>query len=289
MSNDTTLKIQHLEQEVASLKADLSRAVQLAETLGEALLDKTNEDTQRYQQLTQNLAGLGRQISEVVENMTVAPKVSREVATYVGQQIENLFQNPIMLDGIATALLHRQLSALQERARTSKDRQPRTVLVKMYFPGVVRILMTEQGVVTLEQQVEGATTEHEGWVLSEELMSRPEVVSSFAQMMATEGLDADTYYYITDDITLQNKQEEAQQRLQDENIAQLEREAAIRDANQQGQAPQTPEADLAGPAVLEEPAPFESSDLLQFPVSEVKAEDQQAVKAIDRLTALLNK
>lgn len=177
----------------------------MVRTLGEALIERTELDNQRFAKLSQAL-------QELQENMMVDDGVSRKTANFISKvsadQFAALFQNEVTLDSLASAILNRAQNALVYKAQTSKNRAPQLLVLDHYFPTAMRAQLSETGQLTVWHQLEGSVGEQEGWEVDRRFTEDPAFKAPIQELLASYGVAADTYVYLIDDINLQERREQ---------------------------------------------------------------------------------
>ncbi len=190
--------------------------------------------------LTQEVARLNQRIAELEEKLVIATGglsqngLGQGVVEHIAHQIQHLFNNPVMLSSIASALLATMQNALAFRAGASKDRQSQLVVIGKYVPGSLRAMVTEEGALVVEEPVQGEGEQENDVVAWKELEFdeelRADTHQAIRSILDEHGIDAGRHYFLIDDITLQRHREDAR-RLLEEATERRVREEALRTAD----------------------------------------------------------
>ncbi len=173
-----------------------------------------DKSEQNFDQIFQRIRALEEQNEALTQRLALVEETNkkqyehmmRELVTISAQQIQMLFENPVMTSSIASNLLTSLQNALMHQASSSKNRRPVMLIVKDYVPGANRIKLSEDGVLTLESQEPGVLGVEAPWVPNP-IIEAPENASVFIKLVQSYGLQADEYAYAITDIDLQEYRE----------------------------------------------------------------------------------
>lgn len=132
------------------------------------------------------------------------------VMQHVDETFKELFNNPIVIESMATSVLRAGINALDHKARWSTERKPHSIVLARYVPGALRLIQQEDGYILLEQQdVADAEARklNDGWAPHPDLNDQEHVQLLFKDLLASYDAQPNRYYYVIDDISLQNFRE----------------------------------------------------------------------------------
>lgn len=185
-------------------------------------------EVSRIEQLEQQLAALTKKVN-ILEKNEVTETMSQAMVTHIAGQIQNLFQNPVMLTGVSSAILNNLQQALVFRAGQSKERHPQIMVLDYYVPTSQRCTLTDAGQLVVEAQVAEATDVGDNWVVDETIQQVPDAVNAIVALLKSYGVEADKPYYLIDDLALQKYREDVTRLIEEQN-ANRAREIAIASA-----------------------------------------------------------
>ena len=128
-------------------------------------------------------------------------KLQQATVNTVATQIQALFTDPVMVESITHRMLASAANAIAHKAAQSNQRAPELTVLEGYIPGALRAIMNEDGSMTVEQQLKGATNAGGQWESVTEDYQEKGVLETFSQLMASFGVTAGRVYYITDTVT----------------------------------------------------------------------------------------
>jgi hypothetical protein len=220
------------------LNQKFDRLLSVVTEIAQVVQQRVQTEDARVEGYAKQMADLSQVLTELREQQAINSFTPEQQVKMIATQIQSVFSNPVMLDSVTAAILTAGLNALRQKAATSKDRQPQLVVRTAYIKGAFRAKLSGLGDLTVEEQLADATDKDSGWVVSQTIMGNKGAIESFQELLASSGCDADVWYYLIDDVTLQTLQEQINSRAYTEHAG---REAAIRKADD---AP----ADVADPA-----------------------------------------
>lgn len=185
----------------------------------------------RLEQSELRVSELSKELSTLREQQ-ITGVMTEGLVTHIAQQFQALFQNPVMVSSIASVLLATLQNALAFRAGHSKERLPQAMIVEHYIPGSQRVMLTGEGELIIEQQLKDSEGADDGWQVDTELGNIEGASDAVRDLMMSYSAEGDKYYYLTDDLTVQQHREDAARRLK-EATEHREREMAIKAAEQQ--------------------------------------------------------
>ena len=165
-----------------------------------------------------NLTG---RVAELEGQLT---NLQQTLVNLVATQIQALFTNPVMVDSIAHRVLAAGANAIAHKAAASNERAPELVVLEGYIPGSLRAILNEDGSMSVEQQLKGATNAGGTWESVTADYDEKGITDSFAQLMAAYGAQAGRVYYITDTVTSAHHREKLAKELA-ANVTAVEAEA----------------------------------------------------------------
>lgn len=273
-----------LQQKVEEQAITIERLTASLKGVGELLTQRFAQDDLRVKQNAASIAQISKMFNDLTEKVGIAPN-HEAMAKIAAEQIQMLFQNPVMLDSISHILLNNAANAIAHKARSSDARPPKAMLVKAWFPGVQRLRHMEDGSILLENQLAGSTSPDEGWEEDHEWKEIEHADHALLEMLQSFGAEAGQMLYLTDDISYGKHRENLH--------TQLKAAAERRDREQAialSQEPVPGPANEAAPVEvavergegLEEPAAFDS-----FPEPEDgKPVEEEAPAAADVLSQI---
>lgn len=151
---------------------------------------------------------------ENVEQKSIQQMVQEEVKAYM----DAMFRNPVMLDTLASALLSRSVAALNYRAQHSTQRMPTLVVSESPIPGAIRVMLSEDGAMTAEEQIVDPEGDVEAWERSTSVMDAEVVYNAVKELVLSYGAAPGKYYYVLDDITLEKHRAELNKRIREATV-----------------------------------------------------------------------
>jgi len=155
--------------------------------------------------LAARIAVLETQNAELKQELkTKTETIMRDLVQISAQQLQMLFENEVMAGSVASNLLTAMQNALLYKASGSKNRKPTLLIVKDYVPGSSRIALSEEGVLSLEDQAADAADAEAPWVSRSAVVDDPELCKVFIQLVQSYGLEPGQYGYAITDLALQD-------------------------------------------------------------------------------------
>lgn len=147
----------------------------------------------------------------------------------IAQQIEMLFKNEILVDSMAARFFGAAQNAIAFKANHSQQRAGELVVLEAYIPGSMKASFSEDGVLSLEQQLKGSTGPGEGWESSLEEFDKRGLTDGFKELMAAYGAEANRIYYITDTVNQQKHRQLMSRQLASEVTAPVAEEPSTKE------------------------------------------------------------
>ena len=154
------------------------------------------------------------EVMENVEQKSIQQMVQEEVKAYM----DAMFRNPVMLDTLASALLSRSVAALNYRAQHSTQRMPTLVVSESPIPGAIRVILSEDGAMTAEEQIVDPEGDVEVWERSASVMDAEVVYDAVKELVLSYGAVPGKHYYVLDDITLEKHRAELNKRIREATV-----------------------------------------------------------------------
>lgn len=126
----------------------------------------------------------------------------QQIVNTCASQLQSLFQNPVLVDSLAHRLLIAGANAIAHKVKTSQERAPELTVLEGYIPGALRAILNEDGSMSVEQQLKGATNAGGNWESATAFYEEKGILEQFTQLMAAFGASAGRVYYISDTVTV---------------------------------------------------------------------------------------
>lgn len=175
--------------------------------------------------------------------------LQRTIVELTASHIDRIFSDPVMVDTLAQRFFIAGANAIAFKARQSKERTPQLVVIESPIPGAIKVTLTEEGGVKIEEQLKDTGEWVGGDQLSEQMRSET-FVEVFGNLLAGYGAEIGRAYYVVEDVHLEEFRKQAQASAR-ETLAQTAGAAAP--VVEEAQAPAAP-AD-ADPAQFASEAP----------------------------------
>lgn len=167
----------------------------------------TQSPEERIAQLEHLVGELQLELKNKTEN------IMRELVQISARQIQMLFENPVMAGSIASNLLTAMQNALVFQASDSRNRKPVMLIVKDYVPKSMRLTLSEDGKLTLEQQEPNVIGEDAPWSLSP-YGEDPNYAKVFVQLAQSFGVNPDQPVFAVSDLDLQEYRQSLTEQIQ---------------------------------------------------------------------------
>lgn len=144
----------------------------------------------------------------LIANNQALQNLQRTIVELTAHHIDHVLSNPVMVDTLAQRFLIAGANAIAHKAKTSKERAPQLVVTESLIPGcMIRAKLNEEGTAEIEQLDRDGS-----WVGGDQLdpaMREESLVTTFGQLLLSYGAEVGRFYFITDDINLEEFREQA--------------------------------------------------------------------------------
>jgi len=184
-----------MSQDLLKLASDLTR-------MGSLLLQQLKASDIAQEGVAEEIAKLSKVVTDIRETQTIGIN-KQELAQSVHHILSGLLNDKVWLASFASNIFAAGIGALQFQAGNSKDRNPRPIITEQYTPGSMRVVLTQDGRLIAEVQESEEVEDINGpWAPSVDEHSE-ESDNAIIQMMQSYGVQADSVYYFTTDIAVE--------------------------------------------------------------------------------------
>lgn len=156
----------------------------------------TNEQLlSRIEELEQRCAKLEEETRAKTET------ILRELVTISATQIQQLFENDVMLTSIASNIVTSIQNALVFKASSSSNRKPVMMVIRDYAPKSMRVVYRENGELVVDQQAVDVVDPDGEWTPSPYLQN-PDFLNAIRALLLSYGVEADETVYVLTDLDL---------------------------------------------------------------------------------------
>lgn len=129
--------------------------------------------------------------------------IQRNIVELTADHIQRIFNDDVMVDSIAHRIMVAGANAISHKAKQSKERAPELVVVEGYVPGSIRVRLSEDGSVTIHEQLADTQEWVTGEQLSEGLQSEA-IAKVFGDLLLSYSAELNRDYYVVDSVVLEN-------------------------------------------------------------------------------------
>jgi hypothetical protein len=142
----------------------------------------------------------------LVANNQAVQHMHRTIVELTATHVEAVFKDEVMIDSLAQRFFIAAANAIAHKAKSSRNRAPKLVVVDTMIPGcVIRAKLTEEGFAHIEMlDKEGVWVTGEG--LPEQMRSE-QLVTTFGNLLLSHGAEQGRFYFITEDVALEDYRE----------------------------------------------------------------------------------
>ncbi|MCY1281944.1 hypothetical protein D9M68_19970 [compost metagenome] len=142
----------------------------------------------------------------LIANNQAVQNFQRSIVELTAQHIETVFKDEVMIDTLAQRFFIAAANAIAHKAKNSRNRAPKLVVVDTMIPGcVIRAKLTAEGFAVIEM------LDKEGvWATGDELpeqMRSEQIKTTFGNLLLSYGAEVDRAYFITEDVALEEYRE----------------------------------------------------------------------------------
>lgn len=148
---------------------------------------------------------LEKQVAELQQKLDTS---NQTMVNTIAAQIQHLFSDQVMVDSIAYRVMLAGANAIAHKVSHSKERAPELVVLEGYIPGAIRAAIHDDGSISIDQQLKGATNAASAWESATESFQKNGIAEQFAHLLAAYGAEVGRIYYITDTVTRDTYKEE---------------------------------------------------------------------------------
>jgi hypothetical protein len=158
----------------------------------------------------QVIASLEARVAGLEEHLMITNQIiqglQRSIVELTAQHIETLFKDDVMIDSIAQRIYIAGANAIAHKAKSSRNRAPKLVVVDTMIPGcVIRAHLTEEGYAVIEMLDKEGT-----WATGDDLpeqMRSEQIKTTFGNLLLSYGAELGRSYFITEDVALEDYRE----------------------------------------------------------------------------------
>jgi hypothetical protein len=179
-------------------------AVERVPTLEECVESKSILEELRLAALESRIETLEQAL---ITNNQIVQGLQRTIVELTAHHVEAVFSNDVMLDTLAQRLFITGANAIAHKAKQSRNRAPKLVVIDSMIPGVtLRATLNEENVAQIEMLDKTGT-----WVSGEELpeeMRSEAVINTFGNLLLAHHAAPGRAYFITEDVALEEYREQ---------------------------------------------------------------------------------
>lgn len=194
-----------MSQDLLKLAGDLTR-------MGTLLLAQLKASDAANEGAAEQIAQLSKVVTDIRETQSIGIN-KQELAQSVHHILSGLMNDKVWLASFASNIFAAGIGALQFQAGNSKDRNPRPIITEQYVPNSMRVVLTEDGRLIAEvQESEEIEDINAPWAPSVDEHSE-ESDNAIILMMQSYGVQADSVYYFTTDIAVEEWRDKLRSRI----------------------------------------------------------------------------